>query len=52
MGIFIIYVKFSFLKKLDYFLNISKCVVKIIPSNMISMNQDLESWLEKMNNQN
>jgi hypothetical protein len=52
MGIFIIYVKFSFLKKLDYFLNISKCVVKIIPSNMISMNQDLENWLEKMNNQN
>ena len=50
MIIFIIYVKFRFLKKLDYFLKISKCIVKIIPSTMISTNQDLENWLEKMNN--
>ena len=50
MVIFIIYVKFFFLKKLDYFLNISKCIVKIIPSTMISTNPDLENWLERMNN--
>ena len=50
MIIFIIYVKFRFLKKIDYFLQISKCIVKIIPSTMISTNQDLENWLEKMNN--
>ena len=50
MIIFIIYVKFRFLKKIDYFLQISKCIVKIIPSSMISTNQDLENWLEKMNN--
>ncbi len=50
MVIFIIYVKFFFLTKLDYFLNISKCIVKIIPSTMISTNPDLENWLERMNN--
>jgi hypothetical protein len=50
MVIFFIYVKFRFLKNLDYFLQISKCIVKIIPSSMISTNQDLENWLEKMNN--
>jgi hypothetical protein len=52
MIIFINYVVFIFLRKLVYFLNISKCVVKIIPCNIISTNPDLENWLEKINNKN
>ena len=52
MIIFINYVVFIFLRKLVYFLNISKCVVKIIPCTIISTNPDLENWLEKINNKN
>ena len=48
--IFIIYVKYGFMRTFEYLLSISKCVVKIIPSSMISSNQDLENWLEKLNN--
>ena len=38
------------MRTFEYLLSISKCVVKIIPSSMISSNQDLENWLEKLNN--
>ena len=48
--IFIIYVKYGFMRTFEYLLSISKCVVKIIPSSMISSNQDLDNWLEKLNN--
>ena len=48
--IFIIYVKYGFMRTFEYLLSISKCIVKIIPSSMISSNQDLENWLEKLNN--
>ena len=48
--IFILYVKYGFMRTFEYLLSISKCVIKIIPSSMICSNQDLENWLEKMNN--
>ena len=48
--IFILYVKYGFMRTFEYLLSISKCVIKIIPSSMISSNQDLENWLEKLNN--
>ena len=48
--IFILYVKYGFMVTFEYLLSISKCVIKIIPSSMICSNQDLEDWLEKMNN--
>ena len=48
--IFILYVKYGFRRTFEYLLSISKCIIKIIPSSMISSNQDLENWLEKLNN--
>ncbi len=48
--LFILYVKYGFMRTFEYLLSISKCVIKIIPSSMICSNQDLENWLEKMNN--
>ena len=48
--IFILYVKYGFMRTFEYLLSISKCIIKIIPSSMISSNQDLENWLEKLNN--
>jgi hypothetical protein len=49
--IFIIYIKVIFIPMIKYMLNISKCIIRIIPTSIISENQDLENWLEKMNNQ-
>ena len=48
--IFIVYVKYGFMRTFEYLLSISKCIVKIIPASMISTNQDLENWLERLNN--
>ena len=49
---FILYVKLKFLPLFEYLLSVSKCVIKIIPTSIISSNQILENWLDKMNNKN
>ena len=48
--VFIIYIKIFFIPTIIHMLNISKCIIRIIPTSIISENQDLENWLEKMNN--
>ena len=49
---FILYVKLKFLPLFEYLLSVSKCVIKIIPTSIISSNQVLENWLDKLNNKN
>ena len=49
---FILYVKLKFLPLFEYLLSISKCIIKIIPTSIISSNQVLENWLDKLNNKN
>ena len=41
------YIAFCFIKKLIYLLGVSRCIVKIIPSNVINSTQELENWIEE-----
>ena len=49
--VFIIYIKVFFIPSIKHMLNITKCIIRIIPTSIIYENQDLENWLEKMNNE-
>ena len=49
--VFIIYIKIFFIPSIKHMLNITKCIIRIIPTSIIYENQDLENWLEKMNNE-
>jgi predicted PurR-regulated permease PerM len=48
---FYFYVYLIFIKQLEYSIKVSKNIFRIIPSNIISSNQDLENWLESINNE-
>ena len=48
--IFFFYVILFFIKDLEYSIKIAKNIFRITPSNIISLNQDLENWLETINN--
>ena len=48
---FFFFVNMVFIKKLDYYIKISKNIFRIIPSIIISSNQDLENLLESINNE-
>jgi len=49
--IFFFYIYLFFIKELEYSIKVSKNIFRIIPSNIISANQDLENWLESINNE-
>jgi hypothetical protein len=44
--IFAMYVVVIFIKKLIHLLSVSRCILKIIPTNVITNTNELESWLE------
>jgi hypothetical protein len=48
--IFLIYVFYFFIPKLELLLDISNSLLKIIPTNIISSSQDMENWLDQLNN--
>ena len=48
---FFFFVIMVFIKKLEYSIKISKNIFRITPSIIISSNQDLENWLESINNE-
>ena len=48
---FYFYVYLFFIQQLEYSIKVSKNIFRIIPSNIISSNQDLENWLESINNE-
>jgi hypothetical protein len=50
--LFIVNIKLKILPLFEYLLSVSKCIIKIIPTSIISSNQVLENWLDKMNNKN
>ena len=47
--LFIMYIQFIFVKKIDFLISVSNYVIKIIPVFLISTNQDLENWLDSLN---
>ena len=47
--LFMIYIQFIFVKKIDFLISVSNYVIKIIPVFLISTNQDLENWLDSLN---
>ena len=47
--LFILYIQFIFVKKIDFLISVSNYVIKIIPVFLISTNQDLENWLDSLN---
>ena len=49
--IFFFYVILFFIKDLEYSIKIAKNIFRITPSNIISLHQDLENWLETINNE-
>ena len=48
--LFIEYIKDIFIPKIKYSLSVTKCLIRIIPTSIISTNKDLEIWLDKINN--
>ena len=50
--IFFFYIILFFIKDLEYSIKIAKNIFRITPSNIISVNQELENWLETINNEN
>ena len=48
--LFIEYIKDIFIPKIKYLLSVTKCLIRIIPTSIISTNKDLEIWLDKLNN--
>ena len=50
--IFFFYIILFFIKDLEYSIKIAKNIFRITPSNIIAVNQELENWLETINNEN
>ena len=48
--LFIEYIRDIFIPKIKYLLSVTKCLIRIIPTSIISTNKDLENWLDKLNN--
>ena len=48
--LFIEYIRDIFIPKIKYLLSVTKCLIRIIPTSIISTNKDLEIWLDKLNN--
>ena len=41
-----IYIGFCFISKLIYYLSVSRCIMKIIPTTVINNTTELETWIE------
>ena len=48
--IFLFYIFYFFIPNLEKLLDISNSILKIIPTNIISSSQEMENWLEQLNN--
>ena len=48
--IFLFYIFYFFIPNLENLLDISNSILKIIPTNIISSSQEMENWLEQLNN--
>ena len=44
--IFAVYVIFVFIQKLIHLLSVSRCILRIIPTSVITNTNELESWIE------